>query len=208
MSLSWFISKLNGSWWCSHWQNHPCQREDLTEQIKAPPSSASNVLQRRCYLFASHGTFCPRHPGKPNERGRPEKKRQNTRFLLCFSFNICSFRWNILVDYMMTISYNFLKPSKCKNLGQKGDVPASRRKLYHPSKVSESLHGCPVMFDIGFNNGEIETWPTLFWWDLNLPYFSYLLTGCISMQQIWRTTKRISGSDAALSFWFPAPLLL
>ena len=76
---------------------------------------------------------------------------------------------------MMTISYNFLKPSKCKNRGQKGDVPASRRRWHHPSKVSESLHGCPVMFDIGFNNGEIESWPALFWWDLNFPYFSYLL---------------------------------
>ena len=79
----------DGSWWCILMMftlaKHQFQRDDLTQQIKALPSFASSVLQRRCYLLAGRGAFCPQHPLENRMEGVRHLKNmaeQNTRFIL------------------------------------------------------------------------------------------------------------------------------
>ena len=117
---------------------------------------------------APHPTSCKEDatwsPRQSQMKGvAPEKK--NSRFLLETLWWILGWQshvcfWNHLVSGFLS------KISK-----KKQDVPASRRS-YHPSDVSEFLHGCQMMFDISFNsyeqtywqimiNGEMETRPAV-----------------------------------------------
>ena len=150
MDGSWWLIIVNGwlpdarSWW---WDKTHTGRGTAQLRIQRP---AKKML--------------PDRRGKAKWKGLPPKKK-NSRFLLETLWWILGWQshvcfWNHLVSGFLS------KISK-----KKQDVPASRRS-YHPSDVSEFLHGCQMMFDISFNsyeqtywqimiNGEMETRPAV-----------------------------------------------
>lgn len=181
MSLSWFISKLNGSWWCSHCGKitHVNERISRNRSRRRPaPHPTSCNEDATCSPVTArfvHGTR------ESRMKGVALKKKDKTHGFSCVSVSIYVLSvetfWSIIWWQSHIIFWNRLS---VRILGKKEMFQPAGVDSIIPAKflnLCMAVQICPVMFDIGFNNGEIETWPALFWWDLNFPYFSYLLYG-------------------------------